>query len=235
MVRTDSVFAGSIPDVYDEYRVPLIFEPYAADMASRVAALNPATVLETAAGSGVVTRALAPRLAQTTEYVVTDLNPPMLERAKRQPPADNRIGWRQADALELPFSEDAFDVINCQFGVMFFPIRWPVIVLRADLCAKAGTSFSTCGIASQTTSSLTVLPGRARRSFRTIRHYSWHARPMAITMSNRLKPTCALPVSIPSRLIRSRKKAAPTARVSLRSPIAREHHCEMDWKHAMHL
>lgn len=121
MVRTDSVFAGSIPDIYDEYLVPLIFEPYAADMASRVAALNPATVLETAAGSGVVTRALAPRLAQTTEYVVTDLNPPMLERAKRQQPADNRIGWRQADALELPFREGAFDVICCQFGVMFFP------------------------------------------------------------------------------------------------------------------
>jgi ubiquinone/menaquinone biosynthesis C-methylase UbiE len=121
MAETDKIFAGSIPDIYDTFLVPLIFEPYAADLAGRVAALHPKTVLETAAGSGVVTRALAPLLAKDVCYVVSDLNQPMLDRAKRQQPADERLAWRQADALDLPFKEEAFDVICCQFGVMFFP------------------------------------------------------------------------------------------------------------------
>ncbi len=121
MSETDKVFAGSIPDIYDEFLVPLIFEPYADDLSRRIAALEPKTVLETAAGSGVVTRALAPRLAEDTCYVVTDLNQPMLDRAKRQQPPDDRLAWQQADALNLPFKDEAFDVICCQFGVMFFP------------------------------------------------------------------------------------------------------------------
>lgn len=123
MTDTDSVFAGSIPDIYDEFLVPLIFEPYASDLARRVADLDPKTVLETAAGSGVVTRALAPLLSANADYVVTDLNQPMLDRAKRQQPADGRIRWRQADALDLPFSDESFDAVCCQFGVMFFPNR----------------------------------------------------------------------------------------------------------------
>jgi hypothetical protein len=46
----DKVFAGSIPQLYDEYRVPLIFQPYAEDLAARVAARNPGKGLEIAAG-----------------------------------------------------------------------------------------------------------------------------------------------------------------------------------------
>jgi len=59
MSKTDKVFAGSIPKNYDRHMVPLIFEQYAADIAQRAACLSPSAVLETAAGSGVVTRALA--------------------------------------------------------------------------------------------------------------------------------------------------------------------------------
>lgn len=117
----DRVFAGSIPDIYDDYLVPLIFEAYAEDMARRVASLAPDSVLETAAGSGVVTRALAPLLQRNTRYTVTDLNQPMLDRATRRQRPDNRIGWRQADALQLPFENQEFNVVCCQFGVMFFP------------------------------------------------------------------------------------------------------------------
>lgn len=123
MSETDKLFAGSIPDIYDEFLVPLIFEPYAADMAGRVAALGPDSVLETAAGSGVVTRALAPLLLAGTRYVVTDLNQPMLDRAARQQPEDGQIEWQQADALDLPFEDESFDAVCCQFGVMFFPDR----------------------------------------------------------------------------------------------------------------
>src|ERR1017187_8540984 len=77
MLETDKVFAGSIPENYDRYMVPLIFEPYAADIARRAMSLSPSAVLETAAGSGVVARALAPRLPRGASYIVTDLNQPM--------------------------------------------------------------------------------------------------------------------------------------------------------------
>lgn len=123
MNDVDRVFAGSIPEVYDEYLVPLIFETYASDLAARAAALSPGALLETAAGSGVVTRALAPRLASEGRYVVTDLNQPMLDRAAARQGSDTRMVWQQADALELPFDDAGFDVVLCQFGVMFFPDR----------------------------------------------------------------------------------------------------------------
>ena len=123
MLETDKVFAGTIPENYDRYMVPLIFEPYAMDMVRRVAGLSPTTVLETAAGSGVVTRALAPLLTRDATYVATDLNQPMLDYAASRQPPDERISWRQSDALALPFEEAAFDLVCCQFGAMFFPDR----------------------------------------------------------------------------------------------------------------
>jgi len=123
MAESDKVFAGSIPKFYDTLMVPLIFEAYAANMAELVAASLPSAVLETAAGSGVVTRALAPKLKPDARYVVTDLNQPMLDYAATRQGPDGRIEWRQADALHLPFEDASFDVVCCQFGAMFFPNR----------------------------------------------------------------------------------------------------------------
>lgn len=123
MAQSDKVFAGSIPKFYDTLMVPLIFEAYAAQMAQLVAASAPGSVLETAAGSGVVARALAPRLGADARYVVTDLNQPMLDHAAARQGFDRRIEWRQADALDLPFDDASFDVVCCQFGAMFFPDR----------------------------------------------------------------------------------------------------------------
>jgi ubiquinone/menaquinone biosynthesis C-methylase UbiE len=123
MSEGDKLFAGSIPENYDRNMVPLIFEAYARDLSQRAAALSPKAVLETAAGSGVVTRALAPRLAPDARYVVTDLNQPMLDYAAARQNADSRIDWRKADAQALPFEDATFDVVCCQFGAMFFPDR----------------------------------------------------------------------------------------------------------------
>jgi ubiquinone/menaquinone biosynthesis C-methylase UbiE len=123
MSETDKVFAGSIPENYDRHMVPLIFEAFAADLAQRAASLSPSTVLETAAGSGVLTRALAPRLPPGASYIVTDLNQPMLDYAASRQAPDSRITWRQADALALPFEDAACDLVCCQFGAMFFPDR----------------------------------------------------------------------------------------------------------------
>ena len=121
MAATDKLFAGSIPEIYDRFLVPLIFESYARDLAERVAKVEPQDVLETAAGTGVLTRAIASRLPAHARIVATDLNQPMLDRAAARQPRESRITWRQADALALPFEDQRFDVVACQFGVMFFP------------------------------------------------------------------------------------------------------------------
>jgi SAM-dependent methyltransferase len=119
-VETDAVFAGSVPDLYDEYLVPLIFEAYAADLVVRLQAMTSGRVLEVAAGTGVVTRSLAAGLPVTIEIVASDLNQEMLDRAAAIGTA-REVEWRQADALNLPFDDGSFDAAVCQFGVMFFP------------------------------------------------------------------------------------------------------------------
>jgi ubiquinone/menaquinone biosynthesis C-methylase UbiE len=121
MATTDKLFAGSIPEIYERFLVPLIFESYAHDLAKRVAAAAPRDVLETAAGTGVLTRAMAARLPSAAHIVATDLNQPMLDQAAQRQAGDRRIEWRQADALALPFPAASFDVVVCQFGAMFFP------------------------------------------------------------------------------------------------------------------
>jgi ubiquinone/menaquinone biosynthesis C-methylase UbiE len=117
---TDKVFTGSIPKLYEEHLVPLIFEPYAADLVNRVASHSLARVLEIAAGTGVVTRKLASVLPESVSIVATDLNQAMLDLASgvgtKRP-----VEWRQADAMQLPFEDSVFDAVVCQFGVMFFP------------------------------------------------------------------------------------------------------------------
>lgn len=118
---TDKVFAGSIPEIYDRFMVPLIFEPYAGDLAGRIADAKPGDVLETAAGTGVLTRALAARLAADARITATDLNQPMLDQAAARQSDPRRVKWQQADALALPFPDRSFDVVACQFGAMFFP------------------------------------------------------------------------------------------------------------------
>jgi ubiquinone/menaquinone biosynthesis C-methylase UbiE len=121
MAATDKLFAGSIPEIYDRFLVPLIFESYARDLAERVAKVEPREVLETAAGTGVLTRAMAARLPAQARIVATDLNQPMLDHAAARERGEGRVTWRQADALALPFEDQSFDAVACQFGVMFFP------------------------------------------------------------------------------------------------------------------
>lgn len=139
MSDVDRKFAGSIPALYDRYLGPLIFEPYAADLAARLAGLTPARVLETAAGTGILTRAMARALPPGAEIVATDLNQPMLDYAVAQPGA-GQVVWQQADAQTLPFPGASFDAVVCQFGVMFFPDK--VAAYReARRVLKPGGSF----------------------------------------------------------------------------------------------
>jgi SAM-dependent methyltransferase len=114
-------FVGDIPQHYDRGIGPVLFADYADDLARQAAALAPARVLETAAGTGILTRRLRDLLPTASHLVATDLNSPMLDIAKAKFAAGERVEFYQADATALPFEDGAFDAVVCQFGVMFFP------------------------------------------------------------------------------------------------------------------
>jgi SAM-dependent methyltransferase len=143
----DATFAGSIPGLYETHLVPLIFEPYAADLARRLAPRRPARVLEVAAGTGVVTRALSAALPEAA-IVATDLNQAMLDQATAIG-AKHQVEWRAADAQQLPFPDASFDAVACQFGVMFFPDKVKAYA-EARRVLKPGGAFmfnAWCGLA----------------------------------------------------------------------------------------
>ncbi|QBE65431.1 class I SAM-dependent methyltransferase [Pseudoduganella lutea] len=119
MTSTDAQFAGLLPQHYERHLVPLLFEPYARDLVARAVDLAPGRLLEIAAGTGIVTRHLVMALP-SAHIVATDLNPGMLAlgRAAIDSP---RLAWQVADAMHLPFGDAGFDLVVCQFGVMFFP------------------------------------------------------------------------------------------------------------------
>ena len=113
-------FSGSLPGFYDRYLGPVLFEPYAADLVSRLPAGDRLRILEIACGTGVVTRRLRSALGDTSTLVATDLSEPMVAYARNAIP-DPGIVWQQADAQDLEFDDGSFDVVVCQFGLMFLP------------------------------------------------------------------------------------------------------------------
>jgi SAM-dependent methyltransferase len=114
-------FTGTIPEHYDRGLGPVIFTDFAADIARRVSDRSPMRVLETAAGTGIVTRHLRDHLPPSSHLTATDLNEAMLDVARSKFRADERVTFLAADATELPFPDDHFDCVVCQYGVMFFP------------------------------------------------------------------------------------------------------------------
>lgn len=121
MADTSVQFVGSIPENYDHGLGPNIFADYAEDLAVRAGRIGAGSVLELAAGTGIVSRKLRDVLAPEVKLVVTDLNPPMLDVARSKFHVGERVEFAEADAMALPFTDAEFDVIVCQFGVMFFP------------------------------------------------------------------------------------------------------------------
>lgn len=125
-----------MPDAYERLLVPTLFEPFAIDLAGRVAARQPRRILELAAGTGVVTRQLM-AACPSAEVIATDLNRAMVELGRAQVP---HVSWRAADATMLPFADDGFDVVACQFGVMFFPDK-PAAFAEARRVLAPGGAF----------------------------------------------------------------------------------------------
>ncbi|MGQ0760608.1 MAG: class I SAM-dependent methyltransferase [Acidobacteriota bacterium] len=121
MPAENVAFVGSIPENYDRYLGPVLFEPYAQDLVERVNAPEGGRLLEIACGTGIVTRHLRDRLPPSVKIVATDLNEAMISYARQKFRADENVEWKPADALDLPFGDESFDAIVCQFGLMFFP------------------------------------------------------------------------------------------------------------------
>ena len=121
MSQSHRSFAGSIPENYQAYLVPLIFEDYAADLVARLDVADGASVLETACGTGVVTGQLLRHHVNRMRLIATDLNPGMIEQARAALGEPEGVTFETADATDLPFEDGTFDAVICQFGVMFYP------------------------------------------------------------------------------------------------------------------
>ena len=115
-------FSGNIPAYYDTYLGPMFFEPYAIDMASRLGKLKPTSVLELASGTGRLTKLLPEVLPVNVSITASDINPAMVAYGQNRVKNKN-VKWMEADAVTLPFSDETFDVVVAQFGVMFYSDR----------------------------------------------------------------------------------------------------------------
>jgi SAM-dependent methyltransferase len=117
--RADASWVESMPEVYDRCLGPAVFAPLAGDLATRAQmyAGGSRRVLELAAGTGILTAGLVEALPEA-EITATDLNPAMITYAAALVPG---ASWRVADAMDLDFADDSFDLVACQCGVMFFP------------------------------------------------------------------------------------------------------------------
>ena len=151
---SDTAFVGSIPELYERYLVPLIFEPYAADLALRIARRQPTRLLEIAAGTGVVTRQLAKTLPPEVSIVATDLNQAMLDQAAAKG-TSRPVEWRQADALQLPFPDEFFSWWYASSGSCSSPTKHGPSPKRGGCFVPVAGSSSTCGTGSSTTTSPT--------------------------------------------------------------------------------
>jgi ubiquinone/menaquinone biosynthesis C-methylase UbiE len=133
-------FDGEIPRIYDACLGPVLFDPYADDLARRVAAENLGDVLELACGTGILTRHLLANLSPATRIVATDLSDDMVDYARGKLGTSERLEWRQANAMELPFANASFDAVVCQFGWMFMPDK-AVAVREVRRVLRPGGTF----------------------------------------------------------------------------------------------
>lgn len=138
-VMDDAAYVGTIPEHHHREIGPFLFEPYARYTAERIKALGPGRVLETACGTGIVTRRLREVLSDDALLVASDLNPPMLAVARKTVGHAAPVEWTQADLCNLRFADGAFDAVVCQFGLMFAPDKLAAVREARRVLRPGGT------------------------------------------------------------------------------------------------
>jgi len=116
----NAAFSGSIPEIYDKYLGPFLFEKYAIDLIERIENGEYKSILEIACGTGIVSKFLPEIFTNDEKIICSDLNPDMIEIAKKKVKED-RIEWKVVDMQEMPFDDNTFDLVFMQFGIMFAP------------------------------------------------------------------------------------------------------------------
>jgi SAM-dependent methyltransferase len=138
MTDSSSAFVGSVPELYDRLLGPVLFEPYAPEIARRVSVEPGQAVLEAACGTGRLTHRLRERLPSRVRLVATDLNKPMINHARTRIGNVANLEWRVADCTSLPFVSSAFHALVCQFGLMFVADKATAIREAARVLADSG-------------------------------------------------------------------------------------------------
>jgi SAM-dependent methyltransferase len=137
-------WSGTFPQNYED-NLKFIFGPYADDLANRVD-LPSGNILELACGTGQVTQRLAAKLNRDVNIWATDLSPDMMAVAQQKVNAQN-ISWAQVDMCAIPYSEAYFDVVVCQFGLMFAPDKLKALQEIYRVLNKGGRLiFNTWGL-----------------------------------------------------------------------------------------
>ena len=137
MERNPITFDGSIPKNYDHYIGPFLFEPYAADLVSRIEITAGSNILELACGTGIVTRRLVSHLSGSAELTATDINADMLTVAQEKITAPN-VCWDTVDMAAIPYEQDLFDTVVCQFGLMFAKDKYKAVTEMHRVLKKGG-------------------------------------------------------------------------------------------------
>jgi ubiquinone/menaquinone biosynthesis C-methylase UbiE len=136
----DAAYVGTIPQHYHRGIGPFLAEPFAWHTAERIGTRAPKVVLETACGTGIVTRRLRDALPRDALLVASDLNEPMLAVARHAVGASADVAWARANMCDLQFGDAGFDTVVCQFGLMYVPDKLAA-VREARRVLKLGGRF----------------------------------------------------------------------------------------------
>ena len=223
MADGDTAFSGSIPGMYDRFLGPLLFEPFAREVADRVRPLEVGHILETAAGTGIVTQAL--HLAQPDAHIIaTDLNPAMLEVAAQRVRTDI-VTFEEADAQDLRFADESFDLVVCQFGVMFFPDKVKGNAEARRVLRHGGQYIAVIWDRLENNPASKIAHDAVAALSRITRPNSWRGRPSAIPIPTRSGRTCAPPGSATSTSTRSPSTASSPILATRRQVWSRAVRC----------
>jgi len=212
VTKVDTGFSGSIPSLYDKYLGPLIFEPYAEDLATRLSALDPNAYWRRppvpASSRGALDRSLSPRAG----IVATDLNQPMLDHAAERI-SSSRVGWQKADAQALPFPDATFDAVVCQFGVMFFPDKQKAYGEARRVLKPGGRFIFSVWDKLEHNEFPDLVSSAVADMFADDSRAFWPERRTAITIETRSSPNCEAPVfgNVAAETL-TRRSVAPSCR-----------------------